>query len=196
MRGVDHHATMGAYRSRERCRKLASSAFFDPPYKVIIDTSTLYRSFCPTPYINSRHYEPAEYSSVTYQLESSLIPQDHFESKPTKRPIPFNPFRLAMPVRIRLARHGQRHNPFYHLVVIPSTKARDARPIEKLGEYDPIPRLPSTADLPSSSMIFGKKTEAAPKEKKVTWNVERIRYWLDTGAQPTRSVVKLLERVS
>lgn len=101
-----------------------------------------------------------------------------------------------MPVRIRLARHGQRHSPFYHLVAIASSKRRDAHPIELLGTYDPIPRLPSTADLPSSSKVFGTVVEAIPKEKEVKWNVERIRHWLDTGAQPTRSVVKLLERVS
>ena len=45
-----------------------------------------------------------------------------------------------MVVRLRLARHGTRNNPFYHLVAIQNTKARDARPIEKLGEYDPVPR--------------------------------------------------------
>ena len=28
------------------------------------------------------------------------------------------------------------------------------------------------------------------------WDVERVRYWLGVGAQPTESVVKLLERVS
>jgi hypothetical protein len=35
-----------------------------------------------------------------------------------------------------------------------------------------------------------------PKEKKVEWDVARINYWLGVGAQPTKSVVKLLERVS
>ena len=35
-----------------------------------------------------------------------------------------------------------------------------------------------------------------PKEKKVEWDVGRINYWLGVGAQPTKSVVKLLERVS
>lgn len=100
-----------------------------------------------------------------------------------------------MPVRIRLARHGQRHNPFYHLVAIASNKRRDAKPLELLGTYDPIPRLPSTADLPSSSKVFGAKLEDVPKEKEVKWNVQRIHHWLETGAQPTKSVVKLLERV-
>lgn len=33
-------------------------------------------------------------------------------------------------------------------------------------------------------------------EKRIVWDVERVRYWLGVGAQPTESVVKLLERVS
>lgn len=101
-----------------------------------------------------------------------------------------------MPVRIRLARHGQRNTPFYHIVAINSSQARNARPLEKLGTYDPIPRLPSIADLPSSSKVFGKEVGEVKKEKEIKWDEDRIRYWLGTGAQPTRSVVKLLERVS
>jgi ribosomal protein S16 len=34
------------------------------------------------------------------------------------------------------------------------------------------------------------------REKRIVWDVERVRYWLGVGAQPTESVVKLLERVS
>ena len=101
-----------------------------------------------------------------------------------------------MPVRIRLARHGYRNNPYYHIVAINASKARDARPLEKLGEYDPIPRVPSSSALPPQSKVFGKEHGAVRKEKKVEWNVDRIRYWLGVGAEPTRTVVKLLERVS
>jgi small subunit ribosomal protein S16 len=100
-----------------------------------------------------------------------------------------------MPVRIRLARHGQRHTPLYHIVAINATKARNAKPLEKLGEYDPIPRLPSTAHLPSTSKVFGGSEVVVPKEKRIDWDVKRINYWLGVGAEPTRSVVKLLERV-
>lgn len=99
-----------------------------------------------------------------------------------------------MVVRIRLARHGQKHTPVYHIVAINSTKRRDARPIEKLGEYDPIPRLPEGYKLPVSTQVFGEQPPL-PKEKRIEWNVERIRHWLSVGAQPTRTVVKLLERV-
>ncbi|KAL1407076.1 37S ribosomal protein S16, mitochondrial [Vanrija albida] len=99
-----------------------------------------------------------------------------------------------MPVRIRLARHGQRHTPVFHIVAINASKRRDARPIEKLGEYDPIPRVPEVEKLPSSSYVFGAEQTALQKEKRIEWNVERIRYWLGVGAQPSRPVVKLLER--
>lgn len=85
-----------------------------------------------------------------------------------------------MPVRLRLARHGQKHTPYYHIVAVNASKRRDARPLEKLGEYDPIPRAGPSERL----------------EKKVEWNAERIKYWLGVGAEPTETVVKLLEKVS
>ncbi|KAK4683890.1 small subunit ribosomal protein S16, partial [Tremellales sp. Uapishka_1] len=98
-----------------------------------------------------------------------------------------------MPVRIRLARHGQKHSPYYHLVAIPSTSRRDAKPIEKLGEYDPIPRVPADHVAGPSSNVFG-ETPAVRKEKRIEWDVGRIRWWLEKGAEPTKTVVKLLEK--
>jgi len=104
---------------------------------------------------------------------------------------------MPVPVRLRLARHGHRHNPIFHLVAINSAKPRNAQPIETLGQFDPIPRVASTSALPQASQVFGEKKSApVPKEKKVEWDVGRINYWLGVGAQPTKSVVKLLERVS
>jgi small subunit ribosomal protein S16 len=32
-------------------------------------------------------------------------------------------------------------------------------------------------------------------EKKIVWNTERIKWWLANGAQPSETVVKLLEKV-
>jgi small subunit ribosomal protein S16 len=95
----------------------------------------------------------------------------------------------AQIIRIRLARHGFKNNPLYH-------KARDALPLEKLGEYDPIPRVPSVASLPVQSKVFGPDKGEEMKSKRIEWNVERIRWWLKNGAQPSKTVVKLLERVS
>lgn len=76
--------------------------------------------------------------------------------------------------------------------------------MEKLGEYDPKPRTPAypktfhpELDSYTMRMMFnnGPGEEFKP-EKKIVWNVERIRWWLANGAVPTESVVKLLERVS
>ncbi|BEJ10948.1 hypothetical protein CspHIS471_0103700 [Cutaneotrichosporon sp. HIS471] len=100
-----------------------------------------------------------------------------------------------MPVRLRLARHGQKRAPVFHIVAINSSKARNARPIEKLGEYDPIPRIPiEHSKMPPLAHVFGSDKVSVQKEKRIEWNVERIKYWLAVGAQPTLTVVKLLER--
>ena len=81
-----------------------------------------------------------------------------------------------MAVRIRLSMHGRRHKHVFHLVAINSRKARDAKPIETLGIYDP-------------AMTLGEK------HKTVEWSVNRIKYWLGVGALPSKTVVRLLEVV-
>lgn len=72
--------------------------------------------------------------------------------------------------------HGIRNNRILHLVAIDHRKARNAKPAELLGIYKP------RIDGPE-----GKKT--------LEWSVDRIKYWLQVGAVPTKSVVKLLELV-
>ncbi|KAE8543165.1 ribosomal protein S16 [Cryptococcus gattii VGV] len=100
-----------------------------------------------------------------------------------------------MPVRIRFARHGHRKNPIFHLVAINSKRPRNGKPLELLGTYDPIPRVREGNTPPAAANVFTKGTQdMIVKEKKVELNVERIKYWLGVGAQPTRSAVKLLER--
>ncbi|ORX34726.1 ribosomal protein S16 domain-containing protein [Kockovaella imperatae] len=96
-------------------------------------------------------------------------------------------------LRIRLARHGIRNQALYHLVVMDRSKARNALPLEKLGEWDPIPQVTSFRDLHPSSFVFGKQTVPPVKERRVIWNEERIKYWLAQGAEPSDSVTKLLE---
>lgn len=112
-----------------------------------------------------------------------------------------------MVVRLRLARHGTRNNPFYHIVAIQNTKARNARPIEKLGEYDPVPRpAPQTASPRAQTrsknapgyngdVITSGITSRVQMEKRLEWNEERILYWLKTGAQPSKPMARLLDRV-
>lgn len=81
----------------------------------------------------------------------------------------------AMVVRIRLARHGRRNLPFYNIVVANARTARNSKPIEKIGTYNPIP------DREGNKMI--------------TLNFERAKYWLTVGAQPSEPVEKLLVKV-
>jgi small subunit ribosomal protein S16 len=67
-----------------------------------------------------------------------------------------------MAVKIRLARHGKKGYPFYHIVVANSRAPRDGRFIEKLGTYNP-------------------NTDPAAIEL----NSDRALYWLGVGACPT-----------
>ncbi len=77
-----------------------------------------------------------------------------------------------MPVKIRLARAGAKKRPFYRIVASDIRKPRDGRFIERLGTYDPL--------LPRDD------------PKRVVMNIERIKYWLDHGAQPTDRVALFL----
>ncbi|EIW68030.1 ribosomal protein S16 [Tremella mesenterica] len=97
-------------------------------------------------------------------------------------------------IRLRLARHGKRNTPFYHIVAIQNHKPRNALPIETLGIYDPIPRILSPESITPAARVFGREKGEQKKEKRVEWSVDRIRYWLSVGAQPTKTVIKLLER--
>jgi len=103
-----------------------------------------------------------------------------------------------MPVRLRLARHGTRNNPFYHIVAINQRLGRNAKPLELLGVYDPTPRVPSNPQKGKNYPEMN-ATSLEPDNgvatKKVEWSVERIQWWIDKGAQPSDSVLKLLAMV-
>ncbi|WVQ80308.1 ribosomal protein S16 [Cryptococcus sp. DSM 104549] len=103
-------------------------------------------------------------------------------------------------VRLRLALHGTKRNPLFHIVAIASRRARNARPLEHLGVYDPVPRVPAGTPIPAAFNVHLEGGEAEAKqqatitrEKRLELDTERIRWWLKTGAQPTRSMVRLLE---
>lgn len=81
-----------------------------------------------------------------------------------------------MVVRIRLARHGRRNLPFYHIVVANARTGRNAKPIEKIGTYNPV------ADESGNKMI--------------NLDFQRAKYWLTVGAQPSETVEKLLVKVN
>ncbi|MBS1714396.1 MAG: 30S ribosomal protein S16 [Armatimonadetes bacterium] len=74
-------------------------------------------------------------------------------------------------VKIRLRRMGQKHRPFYRIVVAKSTAGRGGSFIEILGTYNPVSK-PST----------------------VTLNGERSLEWLMNGAQPTETVAYILRK--
>jgi small subunit ribosomal protein S16 len=68
---------------------------------------------------------------------------------------------------------GRRHRPFFRICAMDSRTGRDGRPIEELGHYDPLVR-----NLESRAVL----------------NVNRIRYWLSVGAQPSEKVAAILNR--
>ena len=76
-------------------------------------------------------------------------------------------------VRIRLSRGGALKRPFYHIVVTDRRNRRDGRYIERLGYFNPIAR---------------------GAEPRLTVDLERAKYWLDQGAQPSERVAKLLKQ--
>jgi small subunit ribosomal protein S16 len=76
-----------------------------------------------------------------------------------------------MAVRIRLTRVGAKKQPSYRVVVADGRSARDSRAIETLGHYNP-------------------RTE--PIEFNV--DAEKAKAWLDKGAQPSDTVVRLFKQ--
>ena len=74
-------------------------------------------------------------------------------------------------VKIRLRRVGAKKAPFYRVVVADSHFARDGRFIEEIGTYDPL-------------------TEPAT----IRIDMERAKYWISNGAQPTDTVRGLLKK--
>lgn len=62
------------------------------------------------------------------------------------------------------------------MVAVDKLARRNAKPIETLAIFDP-------------------RVKQGETQKTVQWSVERIRYWLKHGAEPTESVIKLLNMV-
>lgn len=75
-------------------------------------------------------------------------------------------------VRIRLRRQGAKKQPTYRVVVADQRSPRDGRILENIGFFNP-------------------RTEP----ETVTIDVERARYWLGVGAQPSLAVERLLKQV-
>ncbi len=76
-----------------------------------------------------------------------------------------------MAVKIRLRRMGQKHAPFYRVIVADERSPRNGRFIDEIGTYDPT----------KEPMALNVDEEAAKK-------------WLANGAQPTETVARLLKQ--
>ena len=111
------------------------------------------------------------------------------------------PLEAIMVVKIRLARFGKRNWPFYNIVVaharyiLPcydsptrpnnrpanafNSTARNSKPLEVLGTYDPVPKADPYGD---------------PKQlhKDIKLDVSRAKYWIGVGAQPTDTMWRIL----
>ena len=74
-------------------------------------------------------------------------------------------------VTIRLARHGGKKNPFYHVTVADKAAKRDGRFVERVGFYNPIAR---------------------GKAEGLRIDLDRVDYWLSVGAKPTERVSQLI----
>ncbi|MEZ5939679.1 MAG: 30S ribosomal protein S16 [Hyphomonadaceae bacterium] len=77
-----------------------------------------------------------------------------------------------MSLKIRLARGGSTHRPYYRIVVADSRQPRDGRFIEKIGAYNPL--------LPKDD------------EKRVAIDLEKAKEWIAKGAKPTDRVARFL----
>jgi small subunit ribosomal protein S16 len=76
-----------------------------------------------------------------------------------------------MAVRLRLQRRGKPKRPYYRVVAIDQRAKRDGEPIEILGQYDPI-----------------------AQENKFNVNMDRVNYWLETGAKASETVAVLIRK--
>ena len=76
-----------------------------------------------------------------------------------------------MTVRLRLQRLGKPQRPYYRLVAIDQRAKRNGKPIEILGQYDPL-----------------------PKQRIIKVNNERVDYWLKQGAQVSQTVSSILKK--
>ncbi|MBN2676198.1 MAG: 30S ribosomal protein S16 [Alphaproteobacteria bacterium] len=71
-------------------------------------------------------------------------------------------------IKIRLARHGSKKRPYYHIVAADARAPRDGKFLEKIGTYNPM--------------------VAKDHADRLKMDGEKLKVWLDKGAQPTERV--------
>ena len=74
-------------------------------------------------------------------------------------------------VKLRLQRYGTKKRPFYRLVAADVRSPRDGKFIEQLGYIDPISYT-----------------------EKLNLKDDRVKYWIEKGAQPTDTVRGILKK--
>jgi small subunit ribosomal protein S16 len=78
-----------------------------------------------------------------------------------------------MAVRIRLKRIGAKNAPVFRIVVADGRSPRDGKFIEELGTYWP-----------------------RKKSDNITLDLERAKYWIGKGAQPSETVASFIKKAS
>jgi small subunit ribosomal protein S16 len=78
-----------------------------------------------------------------------------------------------MAVKIRLKRIGAKNKPAFRIVVADARSPRDGKFIEELGTY--LPRK---------------------KGDKFTLNLDRAKYWVSKGAQPSETVASFIKKAT
>jgi len=78
-------------------------------------------------------------------------------------------------LKIRMSRGGTKKRPFYKIVIADARSPRDGRFIERVGHYNPL--------LPKENV------------ERVKLDLERMKYWLGQGAQPSDRVGRFLAEV-
>ena len=78
-----------------------------------------------------------------------------------------------MSVKIRMKRVGAKNAPVFRIVVADSRSPRDGKFIEELGTYQPL-----------------------RKGDNVRMDLDRAKYWLSKGVQPSETVASFIKKAS
>ena len=78
-----------------------------------------------------------------------------------------------MAVKIRMKRVGAKNAPVFRIVVADSRSPRDGKFIEEIGTYQPL-----------------------KKGDNFKMDLERVKYWLSKGAQPSDTVASFIKKAS
>jgi small subunit ribosomal protein S16 len=78
-----------------------------------------------------------------------------------------------MSVKIRMKRVGTKNTPVFRIVVADGRSPRDGKFIEELGTYQPL-----------------------KKGDNFTLNLDRAKYWVSKGAQPSDTVASFIKKAS